>query len=97
MLYTSAKAYVQFKAKNILTVHSKNGAVMSEIVLYAYNSTQFTNLKNVLTAQGVPFTEDDQVLSLTIAWNSAEDFVLNNSTSTAYIAAVEVVYVPVQA
>ena len=91
-LYTSAKAYMQFKKLNTLTVSSKNGALISLITITATNPSQFANLKGAV-GTAYEYTEDEATLSITIKWNSTNDFVLvNNSSATVYVDNVSVAY-----
>ena len=92
-IYKTAKAYMQLKKLNTLTVASKNNAKIISVTIYATNETQLTNLVNGLT--GETFTKDENNLCVTVEWNKEGNFVItNNGTTTAYVSGVEVVYAP---
>jgi hypothetical protein len=91
-LYTTAKAYMQLKKLNTLTVSSKNGASIYSITISATNASQLGYLKNAI-GTAYAYTENADDLSVTIVWDSAEDFVLtNNGTSTVYVNNVQIAY-----
>lgn len=90
-LYKTAKAYMQLKKLNTLTVVNKNNATISTITIGTTNSTQLANLQAALA--GITFTTDADALTVTIEWNSAENFTFENKgTTTAYISSVEIAY-----
>ena len=91
-VYTTAKAYMQLKKANTLTVNSKNGLVMKEITIRVSNATQLGYLKTAI-GTAYTFTENADALSLTIAYDSAEAFSFANvGSSTVYVSGVEIVY-----
>jgi len=91
-LYTSAKAYMQLKKQNTLTVDNRNGLMIHSITISTTNATQLTNLEKAIGTQ-YEFTKDADALTITIILDSTEDFVLTNQgTTTAYVSGVEVVY-----
>jgi hypothetical protein len=91
-LYTTAKAYMQLKKLNTLTVSSKNDASIYSVTIGTTNATQLNNLKKAI-GTAYEYTEDESTFSVTIVWNSKEDFVLvNNGTSTVYVNKVEITY-----
>ena len=91
-LYTTSKAYMQLKKLNTLTVSSKNGMTIHSITISATNATQLNNLKSAI-GTAYTYTENTDDLSVTINWDSAEDFVLvNNGTNTVYINNVKIAY-----
>ena len=92
-VYTSAKAYMQFKKLNTLTVNNKNGATIKEVTISTTNTTQLKNLENALANNNLTFTKDEAKLTITIEWNSTENLVItNNGTTTAYVSGVEIIY-----
>ena len=92
-LYTTAKNYMQLKKQNTFTLVNKNDVSIKTVTLFTTNATQLANLEKALANNNVTFTKDEEALSITIEWNSKEDLTLtNNSSSTAYISGVEVVY-----
>jgi hypothetical protein len=92
-LYTTAKAYMQLKKQNTISVLNKTNAIIQTITVYVTNATQLNNLKAAFA--GLNFVENTEKLNLVITWNSAEDFVTSNvGTNTAYISGVEVLYKP---
>jgi hypothetical protein len=83
---------MQLKKLNTLTVSSKNDASIYSVTIGATNATQLNNLKNAI-GTAYEYTVDESTLSVTIVWNSKEDFVLvNNGTSTVYVNKVEITY-----
>ncbi len=91
-LYTTAKAYMQLKKLNTLTVVNKNGLTISFITIYTTNATQLNNLKGAI-GTAYEYSVDEDALSVTIALNSTENFVLtNNGSATAYVSGVEIAY-----
>ena len=96
-LYTNAKAYMQLKKLNTLTVSSEAGHKIAFVTIYASNSTQLKNLKDAIGTQ-YEYTADEIALSVTITLDAVESFVLvNNGPNTAYINNVEIAYVPTNA
>jgi hypothetical protein len=84
---------MQLKKQNTFTLVNKNGASIKTVTLFTTNATQLTNLENALANNNVTFTKDADALSITIEWNSTENLTLtNNSSTTAYISGVEVIY-----
>ena len=91
-VYTTAKAYMQLKKANTLTVNSKNGLVMKAITIRVTNATQLGYLKAAI-GTAYTFTEDADAFSITIAYDSAEAFSFANvGSSTVYVSGVEIVY-----
>ena len=92
-LYTTAKAYMQLKKQNTISVLNKTNAIIQTITVYVTNATQLTNLKAAFA--GLNFVENTEKLNLVITWNSSEDFVTSNvGTTTVYVSGVEVLYKP---
>jgi hypothetical protein len=92
-LYTTSKTYMQFKKQNTLTVANKNGAAIKTVTIGTTNASQLTNLENALANNNLTFTKDEAALTITIEWNSSENLVItNNSTTTAYVSSVEILY-----
>ena len=92
-LYTTAKAYMQLKKQNTISVLNKTNAIIQTITVYTTNATQLNNLKAAFA--GLNFVENTEKLNLVITWNSAEDFVTSNvGTTTVYVSGVEVLYKP---
>ena len=91
-VYTTAKAYMQLKKNNTLTVSSKNDLVMKSIKISATNANQFAYLKDAI-GTAYTYTEDADAFTVTIEYNSADDFTFANvGNSTVYISGVEIVY-----
>ena len=91
-LYTTAKAYMQLKKLNTLTVSAKNGESIYSVTIFTSNATQLGNLEKAI-GTAYEYTKDADALSVTIVLNSAEEFVLvNNGSSTVYVSKVEVAY-----
>lgn len=91
-VYTNAKAYMQLKKANTLTVNSKNGLVMKVITIRTTNANQLAYLKAAI-GTAYTFTEDADAFSITIEYNSADPFTFANvGSSTAYISGVEITY-----
>ena len=96
-LYTTAKAYMQLKKLNTLTVTPKNGELIQSITIFVTNATQFSNIKTAI-GTAYEYTEDEATLSVTITLNGAESFTLtNNGTQTAYVSGVKIAYEKPQA
>ena len=94
-LYTSAKDYMQLKKDNTLTVSNKTGATIETITITTTGSTYHGYLKTAVENAGLTYTEDAANYTITITWNSAEEFVLiNTASSTTRISNVEIAYVP---
>jgi hypothetical protein len=92
-LYTTAKAYMQLKKQNTFTLENKNGASIKTITLSVTSTSYLTNLETVLKNAGLTVTKDEAALTITIEWNSTEDFTFSNtSTSTIYISGAEIIY-----
>ena len=90
-IYKTAKAYMQLKKLNTITVDSKNGVEIKTITFFVTSESHLNNLKTAFAEFN--FTANVEKLSLTVEWNSAEDFVgTNKATSTVYISGVEVLY-----
>jgi hypothetical protein len=91
-LYKTAKAYMQLKKLNTLTVSGAAGTKITSITIYATNATQLTNLRNAI-GTAYEYTVDEAEFSVTI--NFAEpvtSFVLSHAGSTtAYISGVDVI------
>ena len=93
-LYKSAKAYMQLKKLNTLTVYNNTGAHIVSITIYTTNDTQLNNLKGAIGTQ-YTYTVDEAGLSVTIDLDTTENFVLENKgTQTAYVSGVEIAYEP---
>ena len=91
-LYKTAKAYMQLKKQNTLTVESKNGLKMQSVTISVTSANYLTQLQNAIASQ-YEYTTDADALTITIVLDSAETFTLENQgTSTVYINGVEVVY-----
>ncbi|MBQ4060747.1 MAG: hypothetical protein IJD46_01850 [Bacilli bacterium] len=91
-LYKTAKAYMQLKKQNTLTVESKNGLKMQSVTISVTSESYLTKLEQAIASQ-YEFTSDVSTLTLTITLDAAETFVLENQgTSTIYVNGVEVVY-----
>ena len=92
-LYTTAKAYMQLKKQNTFTLENKNGAAIKTITLSVTSTSYLTNLETVLKNAGLTITKNEAALSITIEWNSTENFTFSNtSASTIYINGAEIVY-----
>ena len=92
-LYKTAKAYMQLKKNNYLDVSVNGGATISTVTISVTTSTYLTHLVTCANANGLTFTQDTDALSITIEWNSAEPFHMENlATSTIYVSGVEVSY-----
>ena len=86
-----AKAYMQLKKQNTLTVVNKNNAHIESVVISVTNATQLGYLEKALA--GHEFTTDTENLSATVNVNSTGDFsFMNMGTSTVYVSNVEVIY-----
>jgi len=97
-LYTNAKAYMQLKKQNTLTVYNTTGAKIETVTIYTTNATQLGNLEKALANQNLTFTKNDADLCITIEVGASGDFTItNNGTTTAYVSGVEVVYAPAEA
>jgi hypothetical protein len=91
-LYKTAKAYMQLKTGNTLTVENKTGAKIHSVTIFATNATQLNNLKAAIGTQ-FEYTEDADALSVTIVVDSAENFTFGSvGKTTAYVSGVEVAY-----
>ena len=91
-IYKTAKTYMQLKKQNTLTVDNKNGLKIHSVTISATNANQLANLQKAIGTQYSYETNNDK-LSITIILDTTEDFVLvNQSTTTAYINNVEVVF-----
>ena len=91
-LYTTVKTHMQFKKQNTLTVSSHSGLKIYAVTISASNASQLANLQAAVGTQ-YEFTVDEASLSITIVWDSAEDFVLSNQGSTTvYVNNVEIAY-----
>ena len=96
-LYTTAKAYMQLKKQNTLTVTNKNGTLIDTIIIKTTNATYTTTVATCLEALSLDITVDEVAFTVTVKWNSAESFTFSNTTSsTAYIASVAVAYEKVE-
>ena len=94
-IYKTAKAYMQLKKLNTLTVENKNGATIKTVTISTTNATQLANLEKALENNNLTFSKDESALTITIEWNSTENLVItHNGTTTAYVSGVEVVYEP---
>jgi hypothetical protein len=83
---------MQLKKLNTLTVSSKNNRNIYSVTISATNATQLKNLKNAIGTV-YEYTENADNFSVTIVWNSTENFVLvNNGGSTVYVNKVEITY-----
>ncbi len=92
-LYTTAKAYMQLKKQNTFTLTNKNDKSIKTITLSVTTTTYLTNLETVLKNAGLTVTKDEAALTITIEWNSTEDFTFSNtSASTIYISGAEIIY-----
>ena len=91
-LYTTSKDYMQLKKLNTLTVSAKGNAKINSITISATNATYLGHLKNAI-GTAYEYTADEATFSITIVWDSTEDFVLvNNGTSTVYVKHVQITY-----
>ena len=91
-LYTTAKAYMQLKKQNTLTVVNKNDAKIYSVTISTTNATQLSNLEKAIGTQ-YEYTKDADAFTITIILDSTGNFVLENKgTTTVYVSGVEVVY-----
>ena len=91
-IYKTAKAYMQLKKQNTLTVNNKNGAKIHSITISVTNATQLKNLTDGIASQ-FEYTKDEEKLTVTIILDSTENFVLENQgPNTVQINGVEVAY-----
>jgi hypothetical protein len=92
-VYTTAKAYMQLKKQNTFTLENKNGVDIKTITLSVTSTSYLTNLETVLKNAGLTVTKDEAALTVTIEWNSTEDFTFSNtSASTIYISGAKIIY-----
>ena len=92
-LYTTAKAYMQLKKQNTLTVDNKNGVMIKTLTIKVTNATYLGHLEKVVKDANLTYTKDETNFTITIEWNSTEDFVVSNTTtSTIYVSGVEIIY-----
>ena len=92
-LYTSAKAYMQLKKQNTFTLTNKNDASIKTVTISVTSATYLGYLETVVKNAGLTYSKDEAALTITIEWNSTEDFAISNTTtSTIYISGVEVIY-----
>jgi hypothetical protein len=90
-LYKTAKAYMQLKVNNAFTIVEKSEVTIKSVTIYTTNETQFKNLVGALG--DLTFTQNADNFSVTIEWNSAEQFTfMNKGTATAYISGVDIIY-----
>jgi hypothetical protein len=74
-------------------LENKNGASIKTITLSVTSTSYLTNLEIVLKNAGLTVTKDETSLTVTIEWNSTENFAFSNtSTSTIYISGAKIVY-----
>ena len=91
-LYTTSKDYMQLKKLNTLTVSAKSSAKINSITISATNATYLGHLKTAI-GTAYEYTADEATFSITIVWDSTEDFVLvNNGSSTVYVNRVQITY-----
>lgn len=90
-LYTTAKAYMQLKKQNTLTVVNKGDKLIDSITIGVTSTSYLSNLEKILT--GYEFTKDEAALTITIKCGTTDDIVLpNTGTTTIYVNRVDVIY-----